>query len=342
MADPRPVESSSVAKPAAAINIAESIDICHNKVPKVILLQIFQHFDRQTLRAASEVSKSFNELSKHPSLWNNAVYSGPHSQLPELLKAIPFPPPAVLQTTLPAETRVIPSPQYSTILPESTKILLPVLPETVPLIAQVPDVVATSEEKAEKTGKEVVEISQVLPGYAPSYAGDYVPNEVNNHSFSTFANTISFNVSRYHTPAEITESKDYKEPAKEEGSKQREQEMDTGPGASRLTASRPELSRPGLSASLERNNIEYVPAEYFRGVQAAQLIQSVSVSKSVTNVKPEVLASGRILTHMTPIPSTLTVTASTTVDTIVSTSLNLAENGHSKNGTSDSQLNSNE
>ena len=84
----------------------------------------------------------------------------------------------MLQTTLPAETRVIPSPQYSTILPESTKILLPVLPETVPLIAQVPDVVATSEEKAEKTGKEVVEISQVLPGYAPSYAGDYVPNEV--------------------------------------------------------------------------------------------------------------------------------------------------------------------
>ena len=104
--------------------------------------------------------------------------------MPELLKAIPFPPPAVLQTTLPAETRVIPAPQYSTILPESTKILLPVLPETVPLIAQVPDVVATSEpkekgqEKAEKSVKEVVEISQVLPGYAPSYAGDYVPNEV--------------------------------------------------------------------------------------------------------------------------------------------------------------------
>jgi len=336
MADPlpRPVESSSVATPVAALNISDSIDICHNKVPKEILLQIFQHFDRHTLRAASEVSKSFNELSKHPSLWNNAVYSGPHSQLPELLKAIPFPPPAVLQTTLPAETRVIPSPQYSTILPESTKILLPVLPETVPLIAQVPDVVATFEEKAEKTGKEVVEISQVLPGYAPSYAGDYVPNEVNNHSFSTFANTISFNVSRYHTPAEITESKDYKEPAKEAGAKQRDQEMETG--ASRLTASRPELSRPGLSA------IEYVPAEYFRGVQAAQLIQSVSVSKSVTNVKPEVLASGRILTHMTPIPSTLTVTSSTLVDTIVSTSFDLAEKNHSKNGTSDPQVNSNE
>jgi len=334
MADPLSVESSSVTKPVGALKISDSIDICHNKVPKEILLQIFQHFDRQTLRAASEVSKSFNELSKHPSLWNNAVYSGPHSQLPELLKAIPFPPPAVLQTTLPAETRVIPSPQYSTILPESTKILLPVLPETVPLIAQVPDVVATSEEKAEKTGKEVVEISQVLPGYAPSYAGDYVPNEVNNHSFSTFANTISFNVSRYHTPAEITESKDYKEPAKVAGAKQRDQEMDTG--TSRLTASRPEMSRPGISASLERNNIEYVPAEYFRGVQAAQLIQSVSVSKSVTNVKPEVLASGRILTHMTPIPSTLTVTSITSVDTIVSTSLDLAEKNYLKNGTSTS------
>ena len=110
------------------------------------------------------------------------MFIRPHSQLPELQKAIPFPPPAVLQTTLPAETRVIPAPQYSTILPEQTKILLPVLPETVPLIAQVPDVVATSESKGhqekERTVKEVVEISQVLPGYAPSYAGDYVPNEV--------------------------------------------------------------------------------------------------------------------------------------------------------------------
>lgn len=85
-------------------------------------------------------------------------------------------------------------------------------------------------------------------------------------------------MSRYHTPAEITESKDYKEPAKE-----RDQEMDTG--ASRLTASRTELSRPGLSASLERNNIEYVPAEYFRGVQAAQLIQSGQYSEASSQKK---------------------------------------------------------
>ena len=101
----------------------------------------------------------------------------PHSQLPELLKAIPYPPPAVLQTSLPTETTVTPVPQYSTIIPESTRIMLPVLPETVPLIAQVPDVVATTQQEKDKP-KEIVEISQVLPGYARSYAVDYVPNEV--------------------------------------------------------------------------------------------------------------------------------------------------------------------
>ena len=68
---------------------------------------------------------------------HNCYHFRPHSQLPELQKAIPFPPPAVLQTTLPTETTVIPAPQFSTVLPESTKIILPVLPETVPLIAQV-------------------------------------------------------------------------------------------------------------------------------------------------------------------------------------------------------------
>ena len=57
-------------------NYKDTVDICHTKVPKSILLQIFQYFDRETLRAASEVSKSFHELSKHPALWNNAVYSG--------------------------------------------------------------------------------------------------------------------------------------------------------------------------------------------------------------------------------------------------------------------------
>ena len=58
--------------------------------------------------------------------------------------------------------------------------MLPVLPETVPLIAQVPDVVSKEKKEAPEASKEVVEISQVLPGYARSYAGDYVPNQVWN------------------------------------------------------------------------------------------------------------------------------------------------------------------
>ena len=59
--------------------------------------------------------------------------------------------------------------------------------QTVPLIAQVPDVVTTSgtaegctgdTEKPGKSAKGIVQISQILPGYAPSYAQDYVPTEV--------------------------------------------------------------------------------------------------------------------------------------------------------------------
>ena len=68
--------SSVTSVTVSSANYTDSVDICHTKVPKSILLQIFQYFDRETLRAASEVSKSFHELSKHPALWNNAVYSG--------------------------------------------------------------------------------------------------------------------------------------------------------------------------------------------------------------------------------------------------------------------------
>ena len=56
--------------------------------------------------------------------------------------------------------------------------------QTVPLIAQVPDVVATTQQEKKEgekdKSKEIVEISQVLPGYARSYAVDYVPNEVSS------------------------------------------------------------------------------------------------------------------------------------------------------------------
>ena len=68
-----PDTSDTRSKPVARVVTCsnEPIDICHTTVPKSILLQIFQYFDKDTLRAASEVSRTFNELSKHPALWSN-------------------------------------------------------------------------------------------------------------------------------------------------------------------------------------------------------------------------------------------------------------------------------
>lgn len=164
---------------------------------------------------------------------------------------------------------------------------------------------------------------------------------MNSHSFSTFANTISFNVSRYPTPVEITESKNYSEPEKHVGDREDAEkgvkDLDLTSNVPPTASGSSDVFVPG-STVCDSSNIEYVPAEYFRGVPTAHLVQSVVVSKSVTNVKPEVLASGRILTHMTPIPSTLTVTMSTTSDSILSTQT--TENGHHhqlENGRGDSE-----
>ena len=57
---------------------------------------------------------------------------------------------------------------------------------TIKFIFKVPDVVSKTtsqggqgeQDGSNKKEKEVVQISQLLPGYARSYAGDYVPNEV--------------------------------------------------------------------------------------------------------------------------------------------------------------------
>merc|ERR1712173_485220 len=62
------------------------------------------------------------------------------------------------------------------------------------------------------------------------------------------------------------------------------------------------------------SNLEYVPAEYFRGAENGS-IQTVSASGSISFVKPDVLASGRVLTYMTPVPSMSLVTTSTTTPT---------------------------
>ena len=146
--------------------------------------------------------------------------------------------------------------------------------------------------------------------------------QVNHHSFSTFANTISFNVSRYPTPVESTNSKDYSSPVSNpENSETSDTAAETG--VKNLDIAPAEHGEDALTTTSDTGAIEYKPAEYFRGDQIAHLAQSskimnnyqlltinivylsVVVSKAITNVKPEVLASGRILTHMTPIPSTL-------------------------------------
>jgi len=332
---------------------SESIDICHRKVPKSVMVQVFQCLDKGTLKVASQVSRSFNQLSKHPSLCVSAMYSGPNNYLPELQAVIPFPPPAVLQTTLPNVTTVNPAPQYSTVLPESTKVILPVLPETVPLIAQVPDVVTTSIPAEAKDGnaempaakpKEIVQISQVLPGYAPSYAQEYVPTEVNSHSFSAFANTISFNVSRYPTLVEMTNSKDY------EKQKSLNAKKDSSVETKVTTADALKgVKAGGLNMTTSNGTqLEYVPAEYFRGVENNS-IQTVSASGSVSFVKPDVLASGRVLTYMTPVPSSSLTTNSTTAPTMLTETTttkpvdpaedkNGHSNGHSNGQNGDSSL----
>jgi hypothetical protein len=326
------------------------IEMTGMKVPKSVLLHIFSFLDRTSLGNVAQVSKIFNLLRRHPSL-RSSNYSGPHAALPVMQKVIPFPPPAVLQTTLPQVTTVNPAPHISTTLPKSTNVIVPVLPETVPMIAQVPDVVTRgSDNKGDaKEGKEVVQISQVLPGYAPSYANDYVPPLVNDHSFSTFANTISFNVSRYPTLSEVTDSKKYTDKKKEKkDSKEDKEDCDRGTvnGDTNSRDSMLDDSQDGVKSTVSvcptehgQTTLEYVPAEYFRGANCDQTISVAAAPMSVGFVKPDVLASGRLLNCMTPVPSLLTPNStsyepcSTTSTTSTIISAVVEEDGVHNNGT---------
>lgn len=202
------------------------------------------------------------------------------SNLPDLKDILTprFHIPAVLATTLPEITTIMTSGNNTLTVPENSQIVVPVLPECISLIAKVPEVVYT-EPQYLGDRKEVM-ISQVLPGYAPSYASDYMPQQVNSHSFNTFVNTMSINVSRYPALSEVTDSKTYTPQEK----KRKEDFKDE-------------------SSITSRRQYEYVPAEYFSGegmskVQTAGVVQS----QSVCIVKPEVLSSGRLLTNMTTIP----------------------------------------
>merc|ERR1712025_821111 len=74
------------------------------------------------------------------------------------------------------------------------------------------------------------------------------------------------------------------------------------------------------------SNLEYVPAEYFRGAENGS-IQTVSASGSISFVKPDVLASGRVLTYMTPVPSLSLITTSTTMPTVANETTTANTNG---------------
>jgi len=190
--------------------------------------------------------------------------------------------PAAFATTISEITTVQTGEVFNTI-PENSQIVIPVLPECVPLIAEVPDVVTETRPGTTKpaTTNEEVKISQVLPGYAPSYASDYVPSEVNTNSYNSFVNTISFNVSRYPTLTEITDSKNYskKEDAKKKDDKDASKQ----------------------DKQYEKKTFDYVPAEYLTG-QDTKVNRGKVYQTSCTMVAPEVLNSGRVLTTMS-VPS---------------------------------------
>jgi len=299
------------------------IEMCGVRVPKAVVLHILGFLDRPSLRAVAGVSRSLSKMRRHPSL-RSVVYTSPHDGLPVMQKVIPFPPPAVLHTTLAAVTTVNPAPHIQTTLPRDSNIIIPVLPETVPIIAQVPDVVSTESEE-NGSSKEVVQISQILPGYAPSYASEYIPSLVNDHSFSTFANTISFNVSRYPTLSDVsvTDSKNYKEKEKAKENKPSEESPTKEVNVVEKGEERPEESRavcvpPSFAApNADSPQLphEYVPAEYFRGASNVAVASLSVAPMSVGYVKSDVLSSGRLLSSQTIVSLGTTTTASTTVST---------------------------
>merc|ERR1719219_2500547 len=106
----------------------------------------------------------------------------------------------------------------------------------------------------------------------------------------------------------MTDSKDY------EKQKSRNNAKDVTKDTKEKTGDALKTVKPGLTTSSD-SNLEYVPAEYFRGAENGS-IQTVSASGSISFVKPDVLASGRVLTYMTPVTSLALITTSTTMPTV--------------------------
>ena len=94
--------------------------------------------------------------------------------------------------------------------------------------------------------------------------------QVNSHSFSAFANTISFNVSRYPTLVEMTNSKDY----------EKQKSLNTAKETSKDTKdSTNDALKTVKQTSSSDSNLEYVPAEYFRGAENGSIQTGIRVNK---------------------------------------------------------------
>lgn len=311
----------------------EWVEMSNRRIPKYIVCHVLRMLDNASLAKVSQVSRAFRQMANNPTVFahSSASYTGQNPGLPEFQKVIAFPPPALVGTTLPSVTTVSTKPEETTSLPADTTVIIPVLPEAVPMYAQVPDVMTVPGKESNK-----VQISQVLPGYAPSYATDYVPPEVSGQSFHAFANTISFNVSRYPALSEVVDSKSYSKRRSAGGSAKNEDPIKDNPTTLYNAATIQISSQLGKILG----SLEYVPAEYFRGSESllSPPTMSVACSSRIDFVKPDVLASGRLLTNMTSQAVTTTNSTSTTlasgsVEDTIATFLEtdtLTQNGNAK------------
>lgn len=311
------VATSKATKAATSETSQTSVSLDGKSFSKELIVKILGYLNKNELDTVSKVNSQFGNLVQETTLKmaskNSSdcvtVTSASLPALSTVIESISFPPPAAIQTTLPCVVTTV-APNLRMCLPVESTIRIPVIPEAMPMIVTVPDVTVTVA--ADKNGgaplfdtngvekkSEVVQISQVLAGYAPSYAHDYVPPEVNMASVTTFANTISFNVSRYPNLTDIMDSKTYNLKKREfalshasHGEDARSKEK----AVNKILAINPPVEKALM-------DLQYIPAEYGRDDFGKHSV-TVSAAKNIAIVKPEVLASGRLLTHMSPVTNT--------------------------------------
>jgi hypothetical protein len=254
-------------------------------LPKEVLHHIFSYLDNPSLASACLASRSLRQIGtqifkKRKTDLDMDPRKLEENTLPDLREIISpnAAVPAALATTIPEVLTLHTDRENVVTVPQNAQIVVPVLPECIPLIAKVPDVVSTEPEN--KGEPQEVKISQVLPGYPPSYASDYIPEQINSHSFNSFVNTISFNVSRYPTLSDVTDSKSYSK-----------------------DSSSAKIGSDKVQSTFATKKFDYVPAEFFSGPESNFQTAGVRQAQSVSEIPPKVLGSGRILTQMTTLPT---------------------------------------